>query len=498
MTDSKFLTFEIKNNIYAINASLVQSIRNRKNICKIPGQPDLAAGMIQYRTALVPVLNAAKILNSQLPDQSLAQIMIVKGVNGDVGILIPRVSDMISIKSSGGPEIQNSSMSQGDCFEGIVVSGKHVQDKISDDLIRILDLNKIQRMISDVASETSKNSKHTDLKSHIKVHSGEKAKESDYLCFNSNGLDYCLLLNGIDFVEKIPPDVNLNFRQDQHADLLSIRGDIVRIVCPESAEFVADRTEKNAGKLVIVLVNGGEKVAVLCDEINGVVKLKDHQISALNQSRLKVSQKSSDRYCQFELGVKKIMSKILEKSDLFANMESGAMTKDIKDDKKARNQVAGKDKSIELIVFKVHDKRLAVSLKFVDEVIRVKTILDIPGGPDYVSGIMSHRGSMIPVIDLGLRIELGLLNQTKASRIVLIRFKQQVVGFMVDSVEKIYKISASSVKDPPSVLSEGQSVYIDKIVEQGDNIRPLPILNIEYIATNISELSDHQELEKVG
>ena len=90
------------------------------------------------------------------------------------------------------------------------------------------------------------------------------------------------------------------------------------------------------------------------------------------------------------------------------------------------------------------------------------------------------------------------MSQTKFSRIVLIRFKQQTVGFMVDSVEKIYKISASSVKDTPAVLSEGQSAYIDKIVEQGDQIRPLPILDIEHIATNISELSDHQELEKVG
>jgi purine-binding chemotaxis protein CheW len=107
----------------------------------------------------------------------------------------------------------------------------------------------------------------------------------------------------------------------------------------------------------------------------------------------------------------------------------------------------------EWLSFSLGREEYALDIEGVNEIIKLREITDIPRVPEFILGIVSLRGIIVPVFDLRRRLKLEAGEPTPASRIVVCQRGERAAGLLVDSITQVVRIPASSVEPPPAVFS---------------------------------------------
>ena len=118
------------------------------------------------------------------------------------------------------------------------------------------------------------------------------------------------------------------------------------------------------------------------------------------------------------------------------------------------------EKEYEFLAFVVSGEEYGVDIMMIKEIIRPVGITHVPRVPDYVKGIISLRGTVVPIFDMTKRLGLKVQESGKKSRIVVISLGTNLVGFLADSVTEVVKLKESGIEPPPPTLLEGPAQYI--------------------------------------
>ena len=117
----------------------------------------------------------------------------------------------------------------------------------------------------------------------------------------------------------------------------------------------------------------------------------------------------------------------------------------------ARTNLAGTNK-MELLLFSLGSEEIyGINVFKVKEIIRKVEITQSPYAPEYVMGMASLRGQLVPVIDLVAYCGNTLTN--KAPVMIVTEFSQSSQAFLVEAVETIVRIDWSDIHQPPHMLS---------------------------------------------
>ena len=140
--------------------------------------------------------------------------------------------------------------------------------------------------------------------------------------------------------------------------------------------------------------------------------------------------------------------------------------------------------------FYLGKEEYALDLGVVSELIKPRTLTELPHVPDYVCGIITLRGEVIPVIDLKLR--LGLEHESQCShdlqRIIICEGKEQRSGLLVDKISQVVRLPVDEIEKPNLVGDDPAVAYIQGIGrKQGRmfiQLRPEKAIEIEQIVKN--------------
>jgi purine-binding chemotaxis protein CheW len=138
---------------------------------------------------------------------------------------------------------------------------------------------------------------------------------------------------------------------------------------------------------------------------------------------------------------------------------------------------------LELLSFRLAREVYAVRLTSIKQIIKLTPITTVPRAPAYVLGIISLRGTIIPVFDLRRRLELPRAEATRKSRIVVVSEGRFTVGLIVDEVEQVARISAAALEPPPSVLAGVEAEFIEGIGRTADKM--IILLALDKILTPV-------------
>lgn len=123
------------------------------------------------------------------------------------------------------------------------------------------------------------------------------------------------------------------------------------------------------------------------------------------------------------------------------------------------------DNLIHLVSFSLGRENYGVDIMRIREIIRMVDITKVPRAPEFIEGVINLRGSVIPVINLRTRIKLPRKEYDKSTRIIVLEMKQSVIGFIVDEVKEVLRIS-ESIMAPPPLLTVGKNVdYITSVAK---------------------------------
>lgn len=159
-------------------------------------------------------------------------------------------------------------------------------------------------------------------------------------------------------------------------------------------------------------------------------------------------------------------------------MEAGQAEKPVATAEKKSEEK--EDALLELLTFSLAKEEFAVRVPEVEEIIKYQRITKVPTLPEYVSGITSLRGKIIPVLDLKTRLNLknnkhsdaqsdgnSITDQALAKRdnnILIISGPEGFIGAIIDKIIGVVRLPFSKILQPPAHLSEAEMKFIEGVV----------------------------------
>lgn len=137
ITDRKVVVFSIENEEYATGINQVERILELEKITRIPDAPDYLKGVINYQGRIIPIIDLKA--RFKLPETTVredSKIIIAKHDQGDVGLIIDGVSQVVDIPDE-------SITPPPDVIAGIVKEYIKAIIKLDKRIIILLDLGRI-------------------------------------------------------------------------------------------------------------------------------------------------------------------------------------------------------------------------------------------------------------------------------------------------------------------------------------------------------------------
>lgn len=136
---------------------------------------------------------------------------------------------------------------------------------------------------------------------------------------------------------------------------------------------------------------------------------------------------------------------------------------------------------LEFLCFRVSDEFYGINIMDIKEIIKPREVTEVPRSPDFVTGVLSLRGTIIPVIDMRLRLGLVREQVTGKERIVVIKkSNDSFSGLLVDEVIQVVRINKDAVEAAPAILEGIDRDFVFGIGRSEGRL--LILLNLESIA----------------
>jgi purine-binding chemotaxis protein CheW len=147
--------------------------------------------------------------------------------------------------------------------------------------------------------------------------------------------------------------------------------------------------------------------------------------------------------------------------------------------------------SSQFLTFTLDGERYAVEISRVREVLEFTTCNRVPRTPAHVRGMINLRGSVVPVIDLRLKLGLSATERTLDTCVIITEVRVEgeglVLGALADSVQEVIELDPAAIVPPPRMGTRVDTRYLRGIGKRDDQF--LLVLDIERV------LSDDELLE---
>ena len=120
--------------------------------------------------------------------------------------------------------------------------------------------------------------------------------------------------------------------------------------------------------------------------------------------------------------------------------------------------------SEDFILFRLNDEGFALRVTDISEILRHQRITWVPRCAEYVIGMTSMRGAMMPVIDLHVLLYGKKSEPVEMGRILVLRDSDIIVGVLVNRKIGMKGFSADSILPPPAHLRGKGAAFVEGVL----------------------------------
>lgn len=128
--------------------------------------------------------------------------------------------------------------------------------------------------------------------------------------------------------------------------------------------------------------------------------------------------------------------------------------------------------------FRINDKIYGIEIKYVNEIIEIQKITEVPDMPSFIKGVINLRGKIIPVMDVRLRFKLEETKYDDRTCIIIINLNEVSVGLIVDTVTEVLRIPKENISKPPK-FKGAENRFVSGIGRVDEEVKIL--LDVEKI-----------------
>lgn len=112
------------------------------------------------------------------------------------------------------------------------------------------------------------------------------------------------------------------------------------------------------------------------------------------------------------------------------------------------------------LTFWTDEQLFGIPIAEVVQIVGVQEITTMPDYPSYMKGIIHLRGSVIPLMDVRLRLGRTEAEYTDRTCIIITNINERYFGLIVDGVDEVTHIEDAQIADPPRVGGDSENKYL--------------------------------------
>lgn len=149
--------------------------------------------------------------------------------------------------------------------------------------------------------------------------------------------------------------------------------------------------------------------------------------------------------------------------------------------------------------FSLEDELFALGVNRVIEILEVPKITKIPRAPEYMTGVINLRGSVLPLVDTRIKFGMSPVEYTVNTCIVVMEItiegESVRLGAIVDAVLEVLEVDESIVQSSPSIDAKYKLEFIKGMIHIQEEF--IMLLNIDEVFSleNIEQIKISSDLE---
>lgn len=146
------------------------------------------------------------------------------------------------------------------------------------------------------------------------------------------------------------------------------------------------------------------------------------------------------------------------------------------------------------LTFLLGNEEYAIEILKVREIIEYDTVTTVPQTPRWIRGVINLRGSVVPIVDLGLKFSIGARPVTRTTCIVVVEVTWDseliTMGVMADSVNQVMDIASREILEVPVFGTRVKVDYLKGMAQLGKKFALLLDMDKILSAEEMLDLND--------
>lgn len=148
-----------------------------------------------------------------------------------------------------------------------------------------------------------------------------------------------------------------------------------------------------------------------------------------------------------------------------------------------REQAGGSDQLLRLasnqfLTFLLGGQDFGVEILQVREIRNFTKLTPIPNMPASIKGVLNLRGTVVPIVDLRIRLGMPAVEYDRFTVIIVVNVNERIMGVVVDAVSDVLNVDGDALVAPPSMGNTDTS-FVTGLAKSEDRL--VTLLNFQHL-----------------
>ena len=452
----QFVTFMAGDEVFAADMSPVKEIIRVPEVVRVPLAPSALEGLANLRGKVLPIISLRRLFGfPELPHDDSTRALVID-VGQPLGFVVDRVSSVVGVDSS-----QIEDVGSIRTTVNTEVLSSLIKNVGGHAMVMVLDFSKlIEREFSQIAAISRSTGVAGVVQASTQNHEEEETSdELQLVSFDVDGQEYAISIEDVQEIVQVPETVIHVPHSESHVlGVMTLRSRLLPLVNLRSMFGLPYRELDEKSRIVVLTLNGAS-VGVVVDAVSEVLRVSKSGVDALPSLLAREGNLAEiTAICRLDNG-KRLVS-IVTARNLFGHSVikealSTVNESELDEEKQVNDADEGGDDDEQVVVFRLDKEEFGAPIASVQEIVRVPDeLIRVPRVPSFVEGVINLRGTVLPVVDLRMRLGLNPVERTDRQRIMVFLISGVRTGFIVDQVAEVLMIPRAAIEPAPQLSAD--------------------------------------------
>jgi purine-binding chemotaxis protein CheW len=126
-------------------------------------------------------------------------------------------------------------------------------------------------------------------------------------------------------------------------------------------------------------------------------------------------------------------------------------------------QVQDEGQVREYLAFSLGGEEYVVDILKVQEIRTYEGVTRIANMPPYIKGVMNLRGTVVPVVDLRIRFNVGKAEYDATTIVIVMNIGRRTIGVVVDGVSDVVVLKSADLRPAPEIAGVLRAEYLQGV-----------------------------------